>query len=434
MNSLLVSVLLAGVVSVVMGDRMLVLVDTLNLRETHSMFFKSLTDRGHKLSFKSADDPALALFKYGELTYEHLVIFSPSVEEFGGSINAQEITKFIDAGGNVLVAGSSDIGDALREVASEVGFEFDETNTAVIDHLNFDTNMDDGQHTALVADPKTLADAELIVGKKSSLAPILFRGVGMIAEKSNELTLELLNADSAAYSFSPSAPIEEYPHAVGKSVVLVGGLQARNNARVLLTGSLDMFSDEFLTAAVSKFGSDKKHAVSGNQAFVKSLSEWVFKECGVLRVKSVSHSLTGNKYKLPKQYTIMEDVTYVIDIEELRGGRWQPFVASDVQMEFVRIDPFVRQNLIGRNGAFVARFKVPDVYGVFKFVVDFRRIGYTHLFSSTQVSVRPLEHTQFERFIRSAYPYYASAFSMMVGLWLFSCVFLHHKEQPRKME
>jgi oligosaccharyltransferase complex subunit beta len=45
-----------------------------------------------------------------------------------------------------------------------------------------------------------------------------------------------------------------------------------------------------------------------------------------------------------------------------------------------------------------------------------------------QVSVRPLQHTQYERFIRSAFPYYISAFSMMAGVAIFSFVFLYHKD------
>jgi oligosaccharyltransferase complex subunit beta len=52
----------------------------------------------------------------------------------------------------------------------------------------------------------------------------------------------------------------------------------------------------------------------------------------------------------------------------------------------------------------------------------------------TQVSVRPLDHTQYERFIRSAYPYYVSAFSMMAGVWLFSCVFVHFKEPSQQIK
>jgi oligosaccharyltransferase complex subunit beta len=48
-----------------------------------------------------------------------------------------------------------------------------------------------------------------------------------------------------------------------------------------------------------------------------------------------------------------------------------------------------------------------------------------------QVSVRPLQHTEYERFIPSAYPYYVSAFSMMAGVFLFSIVFLHYKEDSK---
>jgi len=190
---------------------------------------------------------------------------------------------------------------------------------------------------------------------------------------------------------------------------------------------LDMFSDEFLLAPVQKFNSNKKFDRSGNQEFVMAISEWVFKEKGVLRVKSVQHHLVGQK-NTPLAYTVMDNVEYVIEIEELKNGVWTPFAGQDVQLEFVRIDPFVRTALKPTNGKFSVKFKLPDVYGVFKFLVDYNRIGYTHLHSSTQVSVRPLEHTQYERFIPSAYPYYASAFSMMAGVWILSVVFLHYKE------
>lgn len=44
----------------------------------------------------------------------------------------------------------------------------------------------------------------------------------------------------------------QYPHAVGKNTVLIAGLQARNNARVVFSGSLSFFSDEFFTSPVQK--------------------------------------------------------------------------------------------------------------------------------------------------------------------------------------
>ena len=162
-----------------------------------------------------------------------------------------------------------------------------------------------------------------------------------------------------------------------------------------------------------------------------SLSGWVFKEQGVLRVSSVKHFKTGTNEN--DSYTIMDDVEYWAMIEIFdKNGKWIPFDANDIQMEFVRIDPFIRQTLRKENNEYVARFRIPDVYGVYKFIVDYKRVGYTNLYSSTQFSVRPLQHTQYERFIISAYPYYFSAFSMMFSVFLFSFVFLYFREPTMK--
>ncbi|XP_061197195.1 dolichyl-diphosphooligosaccharide--protein glycosyltransferase 48 kDa subunit-like isoform X3 [Saccostrea echinata] len=411
------------------GKRTLVLVDNWSIRETHSVFFRTLRDRGFELTFKTADDSSLALVKYGEFLFDNLILFSPSVEEFGGSIDVAAITNFIDGGGNVLVAASSDIGDPIRELATECGVEFDYEKTAVIDHLNYDIK-DQGKHTMVIADSKNLLDAPLIVGSKN-INPLLYRGVGMVADPENPLVLSVLHASSTAYSFFPDKPIDDYPHAVGKNTLLVAALQARNNARVVFLGSLDFFSDEFFTANVQNGMTNKKFPKSGNEDLAISLSQWVFKEKGVLRVGAVKHNKQGEK-EPPQAYTVYDMVEYSIEIEELKDGQWKPFTGKDVQLEFVRIDPFVRTTLKNSNGKFHVTFKLPDVYGVYKFQVDYNRVGYTHLYSTTQVSVRPLQHTQYERFIYSAYPYYTSAFSMMVGVCVFSLVFLHFKDEPKE--
>ena len=42
--------------------------------------FSLKIERGFDLVFRSADDASLTLVKYGEFLYQHLIIFSPSVE------------------------------------------------------------------------------------------------------------------------------------------------------------------------------------------------------------------------------------------------------------------------------------------------------------------------------------------------------------------
>lgn len=326
----------------------------------------------------------MLLSKYGEYLYQNLVIFAPSVEEFGGSISVEAIARFIDDGGNVLVTGSSTSGEAIRDLATECGFEIDEENAAVIDHMNYDELLDLGDHTTIVASPKNLIDSEIIVGSKN-VKPLLYRGTGILADRENPLVIPLLTADSTAYSYVPDTPIKDYPHAVGKGAILLAALQARNNARVVFSGSLYFFSDDAILSQVKKVNDIAIHEQSGNAQVVNAISKWVFGESGQIRVVSVKHNKEGDK-EAPPYYTILEPVVYIIEIEQLIDGKWKAFVSTDIQLEFVRIDPFVRVTLksIG-NGKYQAKFKIPDVYGVYQFKVDYDRVGLTHLYSTTQV-------------------------------------------------
>ncbi len=76
-----------------------------------------------KFCTQVADDASINLKKYGSWLFDHLIIFSPSVEDFGGTLTVEGVIEFIDGGGNVLVAGAKDTGDLLREIAAECGFE-----------------------------------------------------------------------------------------------------------------------------------------------------------------------------------------------------------------------------------------------------------------------------------------------------------------------
>lgn len=60
--------------------RVLVLLDDLAIKSSHSLFFKTLQSRGFELDFKLADDPKISLQRYGQYTYDALILFSPTVD------------------------------------------------------------------------------------------------------------------------------------------------------------------------------------------------------------------------------------------------------------------------------------------------------------------------------------------------------------------
>jgi len=407
------------------GKRVIAVLDDISIKNSHSNYFKSIQERGFHIDFFSADDKNLVFKKYGEWKYDHLILFAPSASEISG-IKSRDVLDFIDDGHNVIIAASSNIGDMIREVGSECNVEFDEEDSYVIDHFNFDTSDYVGAHSLIVSD--NFADAPVIF--KTIEAPILFRGVGQDIEEDSALIGPLVSGYLTSYSHSLTEPVKEL-HVAGKKTALVSALQARNNARVIFSGSLDLFSDKFFNSPVQKYttdGKSTKYPRSGNENFCKQITQWAFQEKGVIRLRDANTHKVGETVQ-PYSYTIKDNVTYSVTIEEWNGRRWVPYVADDVQLEYRMIDPYIRTTLKpDSQGQYIVTFILPDVYGVFTFKVEYKHRGYSFLTSIIRVPVRPFKHNEYERFIDSAYPYYASAFSMMGGLFLFSWVFLYHKE------
>jgi len=153
---------------------------------------------------------------------------------------------------NVFMAVGSELGKPLRDVVSDCNVEFDEEESFVIDHFNY--NISDSEHTLLVLDPSNIVSASIIFEKPVD-APILFRGIGQDIEEDSALLFSVLSGTSTTYSYEPNAEIEEL-HVAGKKTSLVSALQARNNARVVFAGSVEMFSDKFFNSPVQKFSVD----------------------------------------------------------------------------------------------------------------------------------------------------------------------------------
>lgn len=377
--------------------------DVTAFKQSHSGLIKILEQLGHTVDIKPTDDTNLKLSKFGEYLYDNMVILCPEVDVFRGSINANDILEFIDSGRNVLFSGSNAPGSIISDLAGELGFEFKETS-AKREYPNTKLN-----------------DIFYIIGDKSKFPSLSFSYSGA--------QMKMLKSDLNLEILTNNAPIDDVrPTSNDKFVtnVLIGAMQARNNARVVVAGSSDFFSDK-------AFDSSKQ----ANRHLTQELLKWTFKEKSLLRYSQVSHrKLNVNPEPSTdiavktnfEGYTIMDDIEYKIKIEIYQDGQWKPYIGDDVQLEFVRIDPFVRQTMQPQDdGVYVARFKCPDVYGVYKFQVDYDKEGLTRLFSSTQVSVRPLRHNEYERFIYSAYPYYLSAFLMIAYLYIFSFVYLYQQ-------
>lgn len=398
--------------------RVLVLVDDLNIKHTHSIFFDHLRDSGFELSINDANDPSLSLSQYGEYLYDSLILFSPRTEDFGGLVDVGVILDFIDDGNNVLIAADSDLSDPMRELASECGVDFDEEGSEVVDHvLHLDSS--EGDHNTIIS--SRVIDAPIILGGKSSEYEkgVLFKGIGHLIN--GTLNFPILSGEMSSYSSVQDST--EDPFTFGTDTLLVSALQARNNARVVVSGSLDLFSNRFFNQKIGD-----QHSM--NKQFCKELSKWVFGDRGILKATNIMHYREGEfDIGAPAIYRIKDNVTYQVDIKEYKDGKWVPYIDKDaLQLEFIMLDPYVRTKLTpDSKGTYKATFMLPDTYGVFTFKVHYEREGYTTIDLITRTPVRPYKHNEYERFIETAFPYYTGCFTMIVTLFLFSVLFIYSK-------
>ncbi|XP_042000537.1 dolichyl-diphosphooligosaccharide--protein glycosyltransferase 48 kDa subunit-like [Salvia splendens] len=406
--------------------RVLVLLDDFAIKSSHSIFFKSLETRGFDLDFKLADDPKLALQRYGQYLYDAVVLFAPTIDRFGGSVDAASLLEFVDSGHDLILAADTSASDLIREIAVECGVDFDEDPAAmVIDHTNHAVSETEGHHTLIASDD--FINSEVILGSRKIEDPVLFKGIGHSINPSSSLVTKVLSASPAAYSANPKSKLSSPPTLIGSAISLVSVVQARNNARILISGSLTVFSDRFFRSGVQKAGSTTKHEKCGNEQFFVELSKWVFHERGHLKAVNVRHNKVGETDE-PSMYRIKDDLEYSVEVYEWSGSSWEPYVAGDMQVQFYMMSPYVLKTLSSNEkGLYYTSFKVPDVYGVFQFKVEYQRLGYTALSLSKQIPVRPFRHNEYERFIPAALPYYGASFSMMSGLFVFTLVYLYTK-------
>ena len=145
--------------------------------------------------------------------------------------------------------------------------------------------------------------------------------VGQVLGNASPLLAPILSAPETAYAYNPKEDGEqEEPFATGKQLALISAMQARNSARFVVLGSLEMLEDKWFGASVK--GINGKASKTVNREFAKQLTQWTFKETGVLKVGKIEHfeiaeQLVGSKkpanttqvgFNNPEIYRIKNDV------------------------------------------------------------------------------------------------------------------------------
>lgn len=177
----------------------------------------------------------------------------------------------------------------------------------MVDHFHYDVLSASEKHDVLVLpQPGPLrSDVKNLFGGDGLLA--FPRGVGQLLGNDSPLLAPVLRAPDTAYAYNPKDDAEtvEEPFGTGQQLSLVSTMQARNSARVVVLGSVEMLEDAWFDGQIKnsdtadgKTKASKKQSTA-NRAFAKALSAWAFREIGVLKVGKVQHHPASSDRKIP---------------------------------------------------------------------------------------------------------------------------------------
>ncbi|GAA6011546.1 hypothetical protein JCM10207_002654 [Rhodosporidiobolus poonsookiae] len=392
-----------------LAQRILAINDPASSSATFDTFWRSLQDRGFDLTVRDVQE-AGRLLEDRSTSFDHLILFAPAGKQPPRALSPQALSRRLDDGSDLLLVVSPDSAELWRDFAREFEVDPDDRGQVVVDHFAFDAARDDGAHTTLTV-PVSSVPAPFVSEATRKGPAVLYRGSGHYAGRQPLLT-NLLHASSSAFSgdADSSAPPED-ARLAGSSIGLVSAFQARNNARVVLAGSVDLFSDAFMTSE------------TGNEGFASDLAAWNFKKTGIVRVEESKHVFAETGEPVP-MYRVKSDLTYTVKLS-ISDSVSLP----DLQVEFGMLDPHLRVALPaisseGNTTTYQTTFRVPDRHGVFTLRLDYRRPGWSFIDEKNTVSVVPPNHNEYDRFITGAAPYYlgaasvSTAFVLFVSLWM----------------
>ncbi|GLB35520.1 putative essential subunit of the N-oligosaccharyl transferase (OST) complex which catalyzes the transfer of a high mannose oligosaccharide from a lipid-linked oligosaccharide donor to an asparagine residue within an Asn-X-Ser Thr consensus motif in nascent polypeptide chains [Lyophyllum shimeji] len=411
------------------GDSVLVIVEPTQ-QDNYSLFFDGLREQGYDLTFRAPKAETPVLIEYDVPTFNHVILLAPETKVFARDITPQSLVELLAKKTNLLIT-LSPKQTPLTSLAAEFALTLPPPGTPLVSYFP------EREEPPTVIPVPVPATHPIL---SPNLHPVWFSGVPH-ALGNNPLLVPILRAPAESFAAetdggSADALVDAAERGgeglwAGSQLGLVTGFQTLDGSRVTWVGGAEVLSDEYARKEISK------GVPSGNLQFNRDVAKWTFQETNVLRIDRTEHHRV-NETEAREQYTTNDKIVYSAYISKYdpKTSTWVPHSGiKDLQFEFTMLDPHIRTSLPpvpGVPGKYSVTFRAPDRHGVFKFVIDWKRQGFSFLKSSTTVAVVPPRHDEYPRFLSAAWPYYTGAISTSVAFFLFSALWLAGDAREKK--
>ncbi|KAF3940516.1 hypothetical protein ABW19_dt0207053 [Dactylella cylindrospora] len=415
--------------------------------DTKPLFQTLISDleaRGFLTDIQSPKSESLRLFLHEERVYDNIILFPTKLKGLGPSLQPNTFLQHASSGGNILVllpsSPDGNVPSAVTELAGQLDVFLPPKGFSIVNHFDPADPLDPEHSTLLLDLPTFPPSTKNYFAGEDVDAKLLFKGAGLVIGNS-PLVQPILTAPRLAYSYdtkeAEAYADDESVFSAGSQLIIVAGVQTRNNARITFVGGADLLADASFTKVA------KNNKMSANRAFAKDVTAWTFKETGVLRVDGVEHwgEEFGPEVVNGDVYRIKHNVTFSIALSEFSYDHFIPYTLPEtdaLQLEFTMLDPYYRIPLTPitpstpsqykNSTLYSTTFRTPDQHGVFTFHVNYKRPFTSNVHEKTAVTVRHFAHNEWTRSwgISGSWPWIAGVWVVVVGwigfvaLWLWS--------------
>ncbi|KAK9173914.1 Oligosaccharyltransferase 48 kDa subunit beta family protein [Cryptosporidium meleagridis] len=414
-----------------------------SIKQNYSIFISNLVSAGHKITIKTynhySQEQDLELFLYDEFLYNNIIILDINNSDVHPSFPISYVPKilnFVDRGGNLMIFVDTiddtnfNIGEnkgVIRLAKECAGIEFLPQNTRL-----FDVTTDGVGKPSKIFSKNFIKSDAFFSPERFTKKGILYHGVGFFNSITrSELVIPILTACHTCISVNndiKSRSINSFGNYIssstGEEIGLIMALQGRNDARATFSSDGKLCSDETI-----KINSE-------NSEFCKDIFLWSFQQKGLIKIVDISHRKLNesfetivDNYDETLNYTVEDVVRFSAKIYKFSNDKWENYNSEDIQLEFTMLDPYIRTYLKqseeeSQSSSFSSTFKIPEVWGVYKFVINHKRIGYNTISYESITTVRNYRHDQNERFSISAMPYYSAFILTIISFCYFTLLFI----------
>jgi oligosaccharyltransferase complex subunit beta len=366
--------------------RTLVLLDNASFYLTHSQFLKifSELDHSHKVelvSIKMITEGLIRLEVDKEMQYDNIIFMAGSLPELP-EMTGFNLPRFFEKGGNIFFIIDNDLSPFFREYFKKFGFSVDRPGSYLVD---YEKAVDPSQPQLFKV--TNFKDHSFLA--ENVKGPLLYSGMGLETTifENSQMTVFARGGSTTASVVYETHGKRTYSK-LSKNNILLLGIQGLQQGRIIVSGSLDMFSNRIFELSKGE-----------NRAYSRNLVEWLSNERAYVRQVGYHFTCLDWEGNPSEDCRKKFKFRFNTDLESWNWNtkKWQPYSDDNINLELTMMTPKLRKLLEEsptKKGHYSITGHIPNRMGTYRLKISHTRPGWNRIWLYKKVQARYTNHLE----------------------------------------